>query len=652
MRKEDAQEMSLKEGEVVAQEIVDAVDAILKRIPTRELDLFASASPSFKVGGFRKGNTAAIRARIRQLISGSEPIADDLRRLLAKHCEASAVLALLSETAVRTLVRPLASALGQAQLALALALDPRLSGIAVPEGASGAEEDLPSIAEELSPLFGICGDARPGEGEQTGRIGVAESIAAAKAAAERDAAAKRKGLEARLEKEIAKAKAAEDRAAEAETHAKDAGKEATAMRRRAMEAEEALAFERRHAAELVDANVEKRLAEEFASWLGERRAAMIAAAAAELPQLRISDFKSQISQGLKGQEETELPQLRISDFRSQISQGLKGQEGAELPQLRISDFRSQISQGLKGQTGPEGSEQLRRLLAAMEHQAEADPASASRSFIEARLASYEEALARASALIADSLSPSAELIAAHEALAEEAARLSSLLKRPSSPVAIADIVAALDHEAAKSSARELPEVQHLARRLVEIGVLSQEDAASVRERIRTRYAALYAKRGEPEEAEASSPEGRLRKALSGGEALVLLVDGHNTLFALQSRYCRPQDHRGPPSEARDWLVADISQIVSGAPNCRVIVVFDGPERSESAPSGNVKVIYSGGGSSDVEHRADDVIVDELRFLSRAGATMIVATNDNGLASRAEHLGAMSMPPTALLEYIR
>ena len=607
MRKEDAQEMSLKEGEVVAQEIVDAVDAILKRIPTRELDLFASASPSFKVGGFRKGNTAAIRARIRQLISGSEPIADDLRRLLAKHCEASAVLALLSETAVRTLVRPLASALGQAQLALALALDPRLSGIAVPEGASGAEEDLPSIAEELSPLFGICGDARPGEGEQTGRIGVAESVSAAKAAAERDAAAKRKGLEARLEKEIAKAKAAEDRAAEAETHAKDAGKEAAAMRRRAMEAEEALAFERRHAEELVDANVEKRLAEEFASWLGERRAAMIAAAAAELPQLRISDFKSQISQGLKGQKETE---------------------------------------------GPGGSEPLRRLLAAMEHQAEADPASASRSFIEARLASYEEALARASALIADSLSPSAELIAAHEELAEEAARLSSLLKRPSSPVAIADIVAALDHEAAKSSARELPEVQHLARRLVEIGVLSQEDAASVRERIRTRYAALYAKRGEPEEAEAFSPEGRLRKALSGGEALVLLVDGHNTLFALQSRYCRPQDHRGPPSEARDWLVADISQIVSGAPNCRVIVVFDGPERSESAPSGNVKVIYSGGGSSDVEHRADDVIVDELRFLSRAGATMIVATNDNGLASRAEHLGAMSMPPTALLEYIR
>ena len=607
MRKEDAQEMSLKEGEVVAQEIVDAVDAILKRIPTRELDLFASASPSFKVGGFRKGNTAAIRARIRQLISGSEPIADDLRRLLAKHCEASAVLALLSEAAVRTLVRPLASALGQAQVALALALDPRLSGIAVPEGASGAEEDLPSIAEELSPLFGICGDARPGEGEQTGRIGVAESVSAAKAAAERDAAAKRKGLEARLEKEIAKAKAAEDRAAEAETHAKDAGKEAAAMRRRAMEAEEALAFERRHAEELVDANVEKRLAEEFASWLGERRAAMIAAAAAELPQLRISDFKSQISQGLKGQKETE---------------------------------------------GPGGSEPLRRLLAAMEHQAEADPASASRSFIEARLASYEEALARASALIADSLSPSAELIAAHEELAEEAARLSSLLKRPSSPVAIADIVAALDHEAAKSSARELPEVQHLARRLVEIGVLSQEDAASVRERIRTRYAALYAKRGEPEEAEAFSPEGRLRKALSGGEALVLLVDGHNTLFALQSRYCRPQDHRGPPSEARDWLVADISQIVSGAPNCRVIVVFDGPERSESAPSGNVKVIYSGGGSSDVEHRADDVIVDELRFLSRAGATMIVATNDNGLASRAEHLGAMSMPPTALLEYIR
>lgn len=509
--------MALRENESVAQDDLGDIDAILTRIPPRELELFAAASPSFKVGGFRKGNTAAVRARIRQLVSGSEPITDDLRRLLDKH----------------------------------------------------------------------RGDAPPAD----------SALEAAKAAAERDAATKRKGLEARLEREIAKAKAAEDRAADAEARAEEASKEAAAMRRRAIAAEEALDFERRHAAELADANVERRLSEEFATWLGGRRAAMIAEAARTIP-----------------------------DCRPATASGDGSAEAQPAP--------------------------LRRLLAAMERQAAADPAAASRSFLEARLASYTKALASASALIADSLSPSAELIAAHEALAEEAAHLSALLGSSSAPAPVTDIVSALEQEAAKASERELPEVQHLARRLADMGVLADASANTVRERVRARYAALYAKRGTPDEAEASSPSGMLRRAIANGEALVLLVDGHNALFALQSRYCRPQDHRGPPAEARDWLVADIAQMAASSPNCRVIIVFDGPERTESSPSGNVKVIYSGGGTSEVEHRADDVIVDELRFLSRSGARTLVATNDNGLASRAAKLGAKSLPPTALLEYLR
>lgn len=512
--------MAAGENEVAAQEVVDDIDDLLKRIPQRELALFAAASPSFKTGGFRKGNAAAIRARIRQLVSGSEPIADDLRRLLDKH---------------------------------------RVDG-------------LPADS----------------------------AVAAAKAEAERDAAAKRKGLEARLEKEIAKAQAAEKRAADAEARAAEAVKEAAAMRRRAIAAEEALDFERRHAAELVDTNVEKRLAEEFAAWLGGRRAAIIAAAAAAESR-RIPDSKSRAS--------------------------------------RISATE-------------DSPEPLRRLLSAIENQTATDPAAASRSFLESRLASYEKALARASALIADSLSPSAELIAAHKALAEEAAHLSSLLNRESAPVQVADVVSALEHEVATASERDLPEVSHLAKRLAEMGIIAEDAIVAIRERIRARYAALYAKRGAPEDVEASSPAGMLRRAFSGGEALVLLIDGHNALFALQSRYCRPQDHRGPPAEARDWLVADVTQMVSASPNCRVIIVFDGPNRTESSPSGNVKVIYSGGGGSDVEHRADDVIVDELRFLSRSGACALLATNDNGLASRAARLGAKSLPPTALLEYLR
>lgn len=588
--------MALRENEAVPQEVVDAIDDLLKRIPPRELDLFASASPSFKAGGFRKGSTAAIRARIRQLVSGSEPIADDLRRLLSRHCAASAALSLLSETTIRAILRPLASSFGRGQLSLALALDPRLAAVSLPDDGTGKEADVTPAAAVLSPLFALCGDALPDDAG-AGRVGAAEAVAAAKAAAERDAAAKRKGLETRLEKEIAKSQAAEKRAAEAESRAVEAEKDAASMRRRAVAAEEALDFERRHATELADANVEKRLADEFSAWLGGRRAAILAEAARH-----IADIKPQATDSHGSPDATTAP--------------------------------------------------MRRLLAAMERQASADPASASRSFLEARLASYEKALSQASALISDSLAPSAELIAAHEALAEEAAHLSSLLGGAQLRAPSADIVSALEQEAAKASERELPEVQHLARRLADMGVVADGDAAAVRERVRARYAALYAKRGAPEEAEASSPAGTLRRAIAEGEALVLLIDGHNALFALQSRYCRPQDHRGPPAEARNWLVADVAQMVSAAPNCRVVIVFDGPDRTESTPSGNVKVIYSGGGTSEVEHRADDVIVDELRFLSRSRAKMLLATNDNGLASRAAQLGAKSLPPTALLEYLR
>ena len=133
-----------------------------------------------------------------------------------------------------------------------------------------------------------------------------------------------------------------------------------------------------------------------------------------------------------------------------------------------------------------------------------------------------------------------------------------------------------------------------------------------------------------------------------------MIDGHNALFALPSRYCRPQDHRGPSAEAREWLVDDIAQIVAGAHNCRVIIVFDGPEYSKKDATGNVTVVYSGGGGSEVEHRADNVLVDEARLLRDSGVNVriLLATNDYELASRVASLRVGNIAPTALLAYMR
>ena len=65
------------------------------------------------------------------------------------------------------------------------------------------------------------------------------------------------------------------------------------------------------------------------------------------------------------------------------------------------------------------------------------------------------------------------------------------------------------------------------------------------------------------------------------------------------------------------------------------------------------MVYSGGGGNDVEHRADDVLVDEARFLREADpdVRMLLATNDNGLSSRAASFGVRNVAPTALLTYL-
>jgi predicted RNA-binding protein with PIN domain len=192
--------------------------------------------------------------------------------------------------------------------------------------------------------------------------------------------------------------------------------------------------------------------------------------------------------------------------------------------------------------------------------------------------------------------------------------------------------------------------------LCDLKIVTDESKARLDERIRNRYAALYAKHGGPglENGDGATVEYLLQCALEGQIPLIFLIDGHNTLYAIQSRYSRPQDHRGPPSEAREWLVNDIVQVFANAHNCRVIIVFDGPERTESNPAGNVKVIFSGGGGSDVENRADNVLVDEARFLREADPEMrmLLATNDNGLASRAAAFGVRNIAPTALLAYLR
>ena len=591
-------------------------------IPQNELLTYAATGAALMGGGFRKKKLAVVRARVMQVAEGKEPIDDNLRKLLVRHDPCASCLAILSEETIRENLEDLAAIFGAPRLALGLQLDPRLatllkveSGKLKVESADTNRQTVKpsncqtnatsSLREALAPLLSVLG----ANGAEDPRA--FESLSSLKEA--RKEIASLKGMAERLEKEKINREKAEGEARKWREKAEAAEKTIGPLRQRTEKAEADLARHTREAEAMADAKLETRLASEFAEWLGGRRAAMLR------------------EQGTGNREQG----------TGNGERGTGNGEPSNRQTVKPLNQRSEL---------------MFRAEEAIAKQTQADLAAGTRSALEAKLAAYEETLARCTGLITDALHPTEELLAVEKELADEVRRIRQLLHPDTESAPSTSPEEALLRAVNTAADHELPDLQHTANRLFDLKIIMDEAKGRIDERIRNRYAALYAKRGGPglETGDGSNSEYVLQCALEGKVALVFLVDGHNTLYALQSRYSRPQDHRGPSSEARDWLVNDIVQVFANAHNCRVIIVFDGPERTESNPAGNVKVVYSGGGSSDVEHRADDVLVDEARFLREAdpNVRMLIATNDNGLSSRAAALGVRNIAPTALLTYLR
>ncbi len=554
---------------------------LVDTIPPGELLAYAATGKAFLGGSFRRNNIAVVRSRIWQVLEGREPVDSPLRRLLARHDVAAACLAPLSEVFIKANLDHLAALFGQDAFRLALQLDGRLPDAFVPSSETPSYDFArTALREALAPLLAPLG-------AEHGDSAPAVASAAATVRELRAEVSRLKGAATRLEKEKSSRSKAEAEAEKWQQKALAADTEIGSLRQRAEVAEACLARYRRETGKAADALVETRLAQEFAQWLGSRRAALVHEVA-------------------------------------------KTEHSA-------------------------GDPLVCRAKAALAHQAQIDLAAGTRRVLEARLATLRETLCRCRTTLVDALQPSDELRAVTDDLANEVHRLGLLLD-PDEKSAARDPAQALAEAVNTADDHALPDIQHTVNRLHSLKVLTDETCDRLGEKIRNRYSALYARRGNPgiEIGDATSSEHILGCGLEGQIPLILLVDGHNTLYALQSRYSRPQDHRGPSSEARSWLVNDLVQMFACARNCRVILVFDGPERTESNPAGNVKVIFSGGGGIEVEHRADDVLVDEARFLHEADSScyLLLATNDNGLASRAASFGARNLPPTALVAYFR
>ncbi len=233
-----------------------------------------------------------------------------------------------------------------------------------------------------------------------------------------------------------------------------------------------------------------------------------------------------------------------------------------------------------------------------------------------------------------------ELRAADGRVEDEIRRLRTLLNPRSTSDPIEEALVGKIHAAPDNL---LPLLKSLPVTLNSLNLLSRSSLKTIEAEFRKRMDALEAL-GVPENPEF---EGRtdaaalLGRALAGRLPAILLLDGHNVLFGLQARYMPPRGQAVPDRQKRDNLIGDVVRITQPNPALRAVVLFDGPTRSDLSPSPNVRVIYSGG---EGEHRADKVLVDQVRFFRSAApdTTVLLVSNDNELCRESRRLGAQDL----------
>jgi len=126
---------------------------------------------------------------------------------------------------------------------------------------------------------------------------------------------------------------------------------------------------------------------------------------------------------------------------------------------------------------------------------------------------------------------------------------------------------------------------------------------------------------------------------------MILVDGHNLLFASRTRFAAQLLDGHPGTAAREALVQQLVAVFD-QPGQLVRVYFDGSEAHAEQRSAQVEVIYPGGAGHE---RADRAILDALRALgSNDVDTAVVVTRDVKLARHARRRGASVVDPAAFM----
>lgn len=564
----------------LAQALATERDQVIAALTDDEITAYAAVDPAFRQGGFRPGHTAPIRQRLRVLAAAEGELAEPLRRLLARRSLNQSLIIRLSETAITELRNELAALFGQARLLLALQLDER--------------EALRTAAARWLTAATPFRKVAPATAVERLRDALGALF---------DACGVKGAIDAppTLEKWRDEQVRLNDQLREFRTQL------------RALKGAETRADRFREQADLL-----KR--ERDALHVELKRATAEVRQAARVHE----ELKVELAREIKQREER---------VRAMIDTRLADEFAGWIAHTR--SLETEVINGTDA-----SSDLLKQAEHALRRQAAADRHSGNRATLLARLDALADARRRVGDVLAHALVQTPELPAVARALDEEMARIRVLLEIEMPATSLEKTLLARLHSA---DGNDLYAIRTLIERLESFAAFDAAACKRLNAALTRRQAALLA-RGDIPEGNAPEPVLALRRALTGRGKAILLVDGHNLLFALQGRYMPASGAAVPDREKRARMVADFVRLAGPHPTCRVWIVFDGPVSNEESPFPNVRVSYSGGVG---EHRADAVLLDDIRFLRGVDETIpiILASNDNALCGQARRLGAFTVAAT-------
>jgi len=555
------------------------IQRLVALVPDADLPSLVATEPAFQTGGFRSGSKAVVRTRLQQLACGSQEISETLRRTLARRSRSATLTGLLSPETLAENRHALAALLGAPVLLIALLLDGRKEVRAKAEGWL----QLPQPFIAMSPDEAI-GRLREKFADLTGLLGN-ETVANVPHTREAWQSQKEK-LEGRLrdlQAENRRLKGVDDRLSH------------TVLQLKASEEKLSSARQKEAAAE------------------------------------------AELRQKTRGLEEATTELARETTRREE-------RLAAAVDLALAKEFHGWLAnaravEAIASDAAPH-NDLLAHADAALKKQRATDRHSGNRAVLTERLEKLETAHQKVRDALVHALRQTPELKEAETALTAEIRNLTQLLD-PDAPVTpLEEALLTRIHTAQEN---DLPRLRDLPEQFAPLHVLDDAALDRVRLAFQKRLAAVQAVGVPPDPCmeERQNATTLLGRALAGQTPAILLIDGHNVLFGLPTRYTPARGAALSEAEKRKRLTDDIARVTAPNPSVRVWVVFDGPTRSDTQASPNVRVTYSGGKG---EHRADSVILDNLRFFqsSASGVPVFLVSNDHDLCVAARRLGALDI----------